>query len=188
MAQGIRRGFSKPYIAPYDAEHGTYSTGMTLRRGVSLSSEVGTTEVENWYADNKIAESSAPRFTDGTLTVTCDDPSEDAIAMLYTTTVNTSNPTKYLQTDTARTVGFGCVVEKQYLGTVFYEYLIFPNVKFEQISEVAETETDSVTWSTIELTATIGLDASGAYKITPPKGVTYATEADAVTAMVALLG
>lgn len=187
MSRGIRKGFSKPYVAPYDKTAGTYTAGTTLARGVSVSGDITVTEPENWYADNIIAETSSPRFSEGTLTVTCDDPSEDALAMLFTTTYDTTNPTKYNMSDTANTVGFGYIVEKQYQGTTFFEFVIFPCVRFSMPSETAETEADSITWTTLELEASIDTDKDGNYKITPPKGVTYTTEARAVTAMQALM-
>ena len=32
MSRGIRRGYSLPYIAPYDVDTGAYSTGMPTTR------------------------------------------------------------------------------------------------------------------------------------------------------------
>ena len=183
MSRGIRRGYSLPYIAPYDVDTGAYSTGMDLARGVSISASVESSDANNWYADNKIAETSGGRFTGGTLTVVNDDPDKDAINMLYGATT-TSNVTYYEATDSPA-VGFGAIVEFQLSGAVFYEYIIFPNVRFQPFEETATTETDSIEWQTLTLTATIGVDTNNYYKYVSDNQ--YSDESTAYRAMVAVL-
>ena len=60
MANGqVITGFSKPYVAVYNANDGspTYSNGMAMARGVSVSIDLETGDTEDFYADNVLAES-----------------------------------------------------------------------------------------------------------------------------------
>ena len=51
-------GFSKPYVAKYSNAGGvvSYSGCMQLARGVSVSLSLDTTDDNNFYADNIVAE------------------------------------------------------------------------------------------------------------------------------------
>ena len=63
----VTTGFSKPYVAKY-ANTGstvTYSDGMILARGVSLSVEIDTADDNNFYCDNVIGETESTQFTSG---------------------------------------------------------------------------------------------------------------------------
>ena len=73
-------GFSKPYVAKYSESGGvvTYSAGQLLARGVSVSAEVDSSDNNNFYADNIIAESDAGTFSGGTVTLTVDGLLQDA--------------------------------------------------------------------------------------------------------------
>ena len=58
-------GFSKPYVAKYSNAGGvvSYSGCMQLARGVSVSLSLDTTDDNNFYADNIVAETAAAVFT-----------------------------------------------------------------------------------------------------------------------------
>ena len=60
-------GFSKPYVAKYSNAGGvvSYSGCMQLARGVSVSLSLDTTDDNNFYADNIVAETAAAVFTSG---------------------------------------------------------------------------------------------------------------------------
>ena len=57
MSSYVTIGFSKPYVAKYSAAgtNVTYTGGMDLGRGVSLSLDIETADDNNFYADNVIA-------------------------------------------------------------------------------------------------------------------------------------
>ena len=73
-------GFSKPYVALYSESGGTvtYSSGQLLARGVSVSVESDSSDNNNFYADNIVAETDAGSFTGGTATLTVDGLLQDA--------------------------------------------------------------------------------------------------------------
>ena len=67
-------GFSSPYVAKYSASGGTvtYSDGMRLARGVSVSINPEVGDANPFYADNVEAETVPGTFTGGTATLTVD--------------------------------------------------------------------------------------------------------------------
>ena len=75
MANGrVITGFSDVYVAKYSNTDGTttYSGGVPLGRGVSLSLDVNFSEDNIFYADNQAAENASGEFSDGTATITID--------------------------------------------------------------------------------------------------------------------
>ena len=62
-------GFSKPWVAQYNASGTTvtYSSAQRLARGVSVNLQPESSEDNNFYADNQVAESGAGEFTGGTV-------------------------------------------------------------------------------------------------------------------------
>ena len=75
MANGrVITGYSKPYVALYNVSDNavTYSDGMPLARGVSVSIEPESGDGNDFYADNVTAESVGGTFTGGTMTLTVD--------------------------------------------------------------------------------------------------------------------
>ena len=62
-------GFSAPYIGVYANNSGTisYTKGRRLARGVDVSLDVQTSDDNEFYADNVLAESENGRFTGGTV-------------------------------------------------------------------------------------------------------------------------
>ncbi|MBR7147436.1 MAG: hypothetical protein IKD13_01285 [Firmicutes bacterium] len=67
-------GFSYPVVAKYnyDGKNVTYSDGRVLARGVSVSLDLETSDDNNFYADNKLAESENGDFNGGTAALTVD--------------------------------------------------------------------------------------------------------------------
>ena len=76
----VTTGFSLPYVAKYSAtgQTVTYSGGMKMGRGVSLSLEIETADDNNFYADNVLAETESSNFTSGTATITVDGCNADS--------------------------------------------------------------------------------------------------------------
>lgn len=193
----VTTGFSKPYVAKYNAtgKAVTYSGGMSLGRGVSLSLEVETADDNNFYADNVLAESESTNFTSGTATITVDGL-ENAAATL----ILGLGPTQPLQVDEAPVqmqgygksmaapyVGYGCVRRTQMQGKVQYWPYILPKVKFSIPGDEIETSEDQINWQTQELIAAVQRDDtdSANWKLISEEGM--ATEAEAEAAVKAFL-
>lgn len=193
----VTTGYSKPYVAKYANTGSTvsYSGGMPLGRGVSLSLEIDTADDNNFYADNVVAETETAQFTSGSATITVDGLENDAATLIYGLPTPTSltvdeEPVSMqgygdLQ---APYVGFGCIRRTQMNGVAQYWPLILPKIKFAIPSEEMNTAEDQIEWQTQELTATVLRDdtAAGNWKVISEEGM--ATEAEAYAAVVAFLG
>lgn len=193
----VTTGFSKPYVAKY-ANTGstvTYSDGMILARGVSLSVEIDTADDNNFYCDNVIGETESTQFTSGSATITVDGLDNDAATMIFglpapqSVTVD-ETPVQmqgYGQQMNAPYVGFGCVRRTMMNGVTQYWPYILPKIKFSLPSEEMATQEDSIDWQTQELTATIMRDDTTAanWKLISAEGMD--TEAEAEAAIKAFL-
>lgn len=187
----VTTGFSKPYVAKY-ANTGatvTYSDGMILARGVSLSVEIDTADDNNFYCDNVIGETESTQFTSGSATITVDGLDNDAATMIFglpapqSVTVN-ETPVQmqgYGQQMNAPYVGFGCVRRTMMNGVTQYWPYILPKIKFSLPSEEMATQEDSIDWQTQELTATIMRDDTTAanWKLISAEGMDTEAEAEA---------
>lgn len=187
----VTTGFSKPYVAKY-ANTGatvTYSDGMILARGVSLSVEIDTADDNNFYCDNVIGETESTQFTSGSATITVDGLDNDAATMIFglpapqSITVEES-PVQmqgYGQQMNAPYVGFGCVRRTMMNGVTQYWPYILPKIKFSLPSEEMATQEDSIDWQTQELTATIMRDDTTAanWKLISAEGMDTEAEAEA---------
>ena len=162
MANGrVITGFSKPYVAKYTATATTggytitYSQGQVLARGVELQIEPETTDNNNFYADNVIAENEAGIFTGGSLTLTVDGLKDAANALIYGLPAVTGGWYNYDNTQAVPHVGFGAVVRVQEAGTVSYVPLILTRIQFNDSGMTAATQEDQIDWQSQELTAQI---------------------------------
>lgn len=160
MAAGkVCTGFSLPYVALYAESTGTisYSSGQKLARGVSVTATPETTDDNNFYADNVLAESAPGEFTGGTINLTVDGLLAAAERLIMgLPAANTSDGfTHYGDDQSIPDVGIGFVARYQSGGSVTYTPIIFPRAAFNLIENNAETQEDSIDWQTQELTATI---------------------------------
>lgn len=162
MANGrVITGFSKPYVAKYTATPVTsgytisYSQGQVLARGVELQIEPETTDNNNFYADNVIAENEAGIFTGGSLTLTVDGLKDAANALIYGLPAITGGWYNYDNTQAVPHVGFGAVVRVQEAGVVSYVPLILTRIQFNDSGMTAATQEDQIDWQSQELTAQI---------------------------------
>lgn len=196
----VTTGFSMPYVAKY-ANTGTtvtYTSGMDLARGVSLSLEIDTADDNNFYANNVLAEVETAQFTSGSATVTVDGLANEAATLIFGLPVPTSLEVGAPETTVQMQgygealnppyVGFGCVRRTQMEGKVEYWPLILPKIKFGLPSDEMATQEDQINWQTQELTATIQRDDTTAknWKVISAEGL--ATEAEAYAAVKAFLG
>lgn len=168
MANGrVITGFSKPYVAIYTATEGgsgytiTYSSGQVLARGVDLTIEPETTDNNNFYADNVIAENEAGIFTGGSLTLTVDGLKDAANRLIYgLPAADSEGWFDYDNRQAVPHVGFGAVVRVQEAGTVSYVPLILTRIQFNDSGMSAATQEDQIDWQSQELTAQILRDES----------------------------
>lgn len=159
MAAGqVKTGFSKPYVAKY-ANSGTavtYGQGQILARGVSVSVSPETSDDNNFYADNTIAETEAGVFTGGEVTLTVDGllPAAEKLIMGLPE-AGSDGFVPYGDDQVIPYCGVGFIVRNQSGGVVSYQAVVFPKVVFQIPSLDAATQEDTIDWQTQELTATI---------------------------------
>lgn len=198
MANGkVITGYSKPYVAIYNANNGspTYTGGMPLARGVSVSVDTETGDATNFYADNVLAESAGGVFTGAEITLTVDGLKDDArklIMGLPTPTavqVGADTVDVYVYDDRQEipNVGIGFIVRYMEGGETSYQAVVFTKAAFNIDPLEAATQEEEIEFQTTELTATIMRDDSANHKwrlIAEEQ----ATEADAENIVKALLG
>ena len=171
MANGkVVTGFSKPYVALYDANNGSplYTSGMPLARGVSVSLETESGDGVNFYADNITAESTGGMFTGATATLTVDGLKDAARKLIMglptpdTITVGTQTVSYYSYDDRQQIpyVGIGFIVRYMEQGVTSYAPVFFPKSAFNVEGLEATTQGEEIEFQTTELTATIMRDDS----------------------------
>lgn len=161
----IIKGFSLPYVALYHNDNGkvTYTEGRKLARGVEISVEAETTEANNFYADNRVAESVPGIFNNGTLTLTVDGlflESERFIMGIEAEGKITVGDKEVKTTDYGETmsipyVGVGAIVQYQSEGVTTYEPVLFTKARFNDTGISAKTMEGSIDWQTKQITATL---------------------------------
>lgn len=147
-------GYSLPYVALYAASEGvvTYSSGQKLARGVSVEASPESSDSNNFYADNIIAESLAGAFTGGQVTFTVDgllQASERLIQGLPA--VDEDGLAHYNDDQQKPFCGTGFVVRYMSQGVTYYTPVIFPKGTFNQLDTSAETQGEEVDFQTQEL-------------------------------------
>lgn len=165
-------GLSKPYYAKYANTGGEigYTDGGLLGKAVEVSVQIDTSESNNLYADNGIAESDTS-FAGGTLTITTDDLEQEAAAAILGLTANTyevgegedAEEVSELVFDDdmdAPDLGVGFVIKKKKSGVDKYRAIVLHKVKFTVPEDAATTQGETVEWQTPELEAVIMRDDS----------------------------
>lgn len=186
MAAGkVTIGFSKPYVALYSEAGGviTYSSGQLLARGVSVSAEPESSDNNNFYADNIVAESDAGRFTGGTVTLTVDGLLQDAEKIIQG--LGAADADGFINYDDDQAtpyVGIGFVVETMSEGVRYFTPVVFTKTRANQLGTNAETEGESIDWQTQEIEFSIFRDDS-AKRCWKRVGGEMATEAAAEAAV-----
>lgn len=159
-------GFSKPYVAKYSESGGVvaYSDGQLLARGVSVSAEVDSSDNNNFYADNIIAESDAGTFSGGTLTLTVDGLLQDAEKLIQgLAAANTAGFLVYDDNQAAPYVGLGFIIKTMSEGVTYYTPVIFTKTRAGQLTVSAETQGESIDWQTAEVPFSIFKDDSASH-------------------------
>ena len=190
-------GFSKPYVAKYSSAGGvvSYSGCMQLARGVSVSLSLNTTDVDPFFADNVSAETAEEVFTSGTATLTVDGLLDAAEKFILGTPEPTTvevdgkqvKVTHYGDDMQIPSVGIGFVVRYQSAGVITYAPVVLTKSRFQQPATEAETQGETISWQTQELTANLSRDdtARRDWKLV---GEDQATEEAAEAVLQALLG
>lgn len=188
MAAGqVTTGFSKPYVAKYTASGSTitYASGQLLARGVSVSVSPETSDDNNFYADNLIAETEAGVFTGGEVTLTVDGLFATAEKLIMgLPAAGQDGFIAYGDSQVVPFCGVGFIVRHQSAGAVTYQAVILPKVTFSIPGIEAATQEDTIDWQTQELTATIlrADDANHSWKYVGEEQTTEAlAEADIKT-------
>lgn len=195
MAAGrVCTGFSLPYIAKYAASGGTvtYTDIQKLARGVSVSIEPESSDSNNFYADNVLAESVTGTFTGGTATITVDGLLSAAESVIFglpeAATVSGVSVYQYGDSANPPYLGFGFLARYMSDGVTSFVPVVLTKVKFQLPSQEANTQEEEIEWQTQELTATIMRDDSANHTWKMIAATAYSTEAEAETALTALLG
>lgn len=182
-------GLSKPYFAVYNAAGNivSYSNGGLMGKAVEVDIEIEVSEDNNLYADNGVAETDRT-FSNGTLTITTDDLSEEVSKVMLglkeetLTSIEgiTDNSAKRLIYDDDQVVpylGFGVVFKKQVNGVVRWRAVILKKCMFAVPGDAATTQGETIEWQTPELSATIMRDDSAKHQW--KEEATFSTEAQA---------
>ena len=191
MANGkVCTGFSKPYVAKYTANGGiiTYTLGRPLARGVNVTLSPNSSEDNNFFADNQLAESASGAFTGGTVTLTVDGlfiASERMIMGLPA--AGADGFTAYGDDQKVPDMAIGYIARYVSGGVTTYVPTVLVKTKFNLLEQSAATQESEIDWQTQSLTATLmrGDDANHNWKYL---GKDYTTEADAERALQVKLG
>lgn len=154
-------GFSKPYVALYSESGGvvTYTSGQKLARGVSVSAEADSSDNNNFYADNIVAESDAGAFSGGTVTLTVDGLLQDAEKLIQgLPAVDADGFLNYDDDQVVPYVGIGFIIKTMSEGVTYYTPVIFPKTRAGAITVSAETQGESIDWQTQEIPFSIFKD------------------------------
>lgn len=183
-------GFSKPYVALYSESGGTvtYSSGQLLARGVSVSVESDSSDNNNFYADNIVAETDAGSFTGGTATLTVDGLLQGAEKLVQgLPTADAAGFLNYDDDQVVPYVGIGFIIKYMSEGVTYYTPVIFPKARAGQFSVNAETQGESISWQTAEIPFTIFKDDTAKHQWKKVGGE-LADEATAEAAIKTFLG
>lgn len=183
-------GFSKPYIANYAASGTTvtYSGGMVLARGVSVSLAPESADDNKFYADNVTAETAAGVFTGGTATITVDGLNPAARALAYgLPEAGSDGWTADGDTTNAPYVGIGYIVRYMSGGDVIFVPTVLAKTRLSIPSEEANTQEDEIDWQTTALDFTLMRDDSANHNWRFI-GADFTTEEAAEAALKAKLG
>lgn len=191
-------GLSKPYYAIYNANSGTptYTAGAVMGKATEANIEIDTSDNNNLYADNGIAETDV-QFAGGTLTLSTDDLSPEVnAAILGITPVPLSEITGVTDEDVNELIfddsqvtpylGVGFIVKHIVGGVTKWRGIVLTKIIFAVPADAATTQGETIEWQVPELTATIMRDDSATHSW--KKEAMFTTEAQAEAYIQARLG
>lgn len=182
-------GLSKPYYAIYAEADGvvSYSDGAVMGKATEANISIETTEDNNLYGDNGLAETDR-RFANGTLTLSTTDLSQEVSKAILGLTEQaitgidgvTDTSVKELVYDDAQVtpyLGVGFIIKKKVNGAYKWRGVVLPKVMFSVPEDAATTQGESIEWQTPELTGAIMRDDSATHMW--KREATFTTEAQA---------
>ena len=182
-------GLSKPYYAIYAEAGGvvSYSDGAVMGKATEANISIETSEDNNLYGDNGLAETDR-RFANGTLTLSTTDLSQEVSKAILGLTEQaitgidgvTDTSVKELVYDDGQVtpyLGVGFIIKKKVNGAYKWRGVVLPKVMFSVPEDAATTQGESIEWQTPELTGTIMRDDSATHVW--KKEATFTTEAQA---------
>lgn len=190
-------GLSKPRAATYNASGSTvtYSNPVVLGKFTAFNMDVGGGNDNNLYADNTIAETD-PTFQDGTATLTTDDLVADIMASVLGLTteeidaegVTTENAAWMVFNDSQNVpyLGIGGVIKRKQNGVILWQGFVLPKVQFQNPALALETQGETISWQTQEITANI-MRSDAADHRWFMLSTEFTTEAEADAAVLAFL-
>lgn len=189
-------GFSDPYVAKYNNAGGviTYTEGMKLARGVSVSVTPEISEGNNFFADNIAAETEEGYFTKGTVSLTVDGLHQEAERYIFGLSATgeatygevKAQVTKFGAEPKAPYVGIGYLAKYKSGGIVSYTPTILCKGKFVDNGEEHQTAEETTNYQTQNLKANLVPDDSAERNWKMKLG-DYATQEEALTVLKAAL-
>ena len=182
-------GLSKPFYAVYNNSSGTvtYTAGASMGKATEANIEIETSEDNNLYADNAIAETDR-QFTGGTLTLSTDDLSQEVskailglneqpLGEISGVTDQIVKELIYDNTQVTPYLGIGFIIKKVVGGVTKWRGVMLAKIMFSIPSDAATTQGETIEWQVPTLTATIMRDdsATQVWK----REATFTTEAQA---------
>ena len=182
-------GLSKPYYAAYSAAENvvTYANGAVMGKATEANIEINTSDNNNLYGDNAIAETDR-QFTSGTLTLSTTDLSQEVSKAILglkeetldsITGVTDEDVSELIYDDTQAIpyLGVGFIVKKVVNCVTMWRGIVLTKVMFSIPSAAATTQGETITWQVPSLTATIMRDDSATRMW--KREATFTTEAQA---------
>lgn len=182
-------GASKPMFAKYHAAGGSvsYSDGGVMGKLVEFNIELESTNNNDFYADNGVAETQRNKFSSGSITIQTDDLRQEvskAILGLKEVTLSsipgiTGSVKELVFDDDQNTpyLGIGMIQKKQIDNIEKWRAIVLRKVSLSIPADAATTEGEEIDWQTPELSGTIMRDDSE--KHAWKSEATFATEAEA---------
>ena len=191
-------GLSKPYYGIYSVSGTTvsYADGAVMGKATEANIEIDTTEDNNLYGDNAIAETDRS-FAGGTLTLSTTDLSqkvskailglkEAAITGIDGVVDTSVKELIYDDEQSTPYLGVGFIIKKKVNGAYRWRAVVLTKVMFSIPADAATTQGNSIEWQTPELSATIMRDDSATHMW--KREATFTTEVQAEAYIKARLG
>lgn len=196
----VTTGFSNIHVALYAAENDavSYTSVHKLGRSVSMSTDISTSDDNNFYADDRLAETeTGSAFTDGSGTMTIDGLTPDDEAFLMglkagdSVQVDSGNSVETLEYGADMEppyIGIGAVKKVQRDGKSYWGAMVLCKCRCKVPGDDASTQEDQIDWQTQDIDFTIMRDDStkNRWKVIPKK--LFETENDAVAFIKKVLG
>lgn len=195
----VTTGFRNIYVAKYSNEDTTVSyTGFQkLARARGFSLDVGTSDDNQYFADDSLAETeSGASFASGTLELTVDGLTGEEEALLFG--IVTSSSTVQVDETPVTEVRFGDSLNPPFMGVagikryqlngvVTYRPIVLPKVQFTLGTDEAETGEDTINWQDQTLNANIMRDDTAEHNWKRMPKDNFATLAEAIAYIKAIL-